>query len=298
MLYRDRKWLTDQYIGQRRTMHEMARLSSCSVATIHKWMRRYGIQPRLGWEVGLEARRKHHFDADFFRCWSHELAYVVGYAIADGCVYDRDNQRALVFVSTDREILDAIVSTIGFTGPLYARDVAGCKRRYSLVLSHNELFKSVLPTYGLVPRKSLIVEMPDVPTEFLGDFLRGNLDGDGTVSVARMRPGCLPVLTATFMSGSRKFVDGLQAAANTAGMSERPVYQNKSLYSVGYSSARDIVHMYRMMYPTAGHLFLPRKRQRFVDYFSTFMSRIGELRRRTTVKPEVLANILHLAQTH
>lgn len=68
----------------------------------------------------------------------------------------------------------------------------------SMTTSHDDLIKTnakgestikisntkiarLLQSYGCVPHKSLTMEMPDIPAEHLPDFLRGCIDGDGSI---------------------------------------------------------------------------------------------------------------------
>jgi hypothetical protein len=59
---------------------------------------------------------------------------------------------------------------------------------------------------------------PSVPREFVRDFIRGCWDGDGSIFRGR------GLLIASYVSGSRDFIDGLVHELAEAGFSRRTVY--------------------------------------------------------------------------
>lgn len=62
-------------------MKPITRLSERSILNvIHK----HGIQPNRKPHSGRP--RKHKVNEDFFKVWSHEMAWVLGVFITDGCV--------------------------------------------------------------------------------------------------------------------------------------------------------------------------------------------------------------------
>ena len=57
---------------------------------------------------------------------------------------------------------------------------------------------------GLTERKSLTMHFPDVPEEYLWDFIRGCWDGDGSIHHDKRN------LTAAFYSGSLVFIQRMR----------------------------------------------------------------------------------------
>ncbi len=79
-----------------------------------------------------------------------------------------------------------------------------------------------LARYGCVERKSLILDFPtQVPTEKLRDFVRGLIDGDGSVWIHNYKQPKGKKLyeyryaAVGLVSGSKRLIDGLKAALET-----------------------------------------------------------------------------------
>ena len=67
----------------------------------------FSIDPRGG-------HNRYKFDKDFFKKWTPEMAYILGFLYADGDIEDvRKSSRTqyITFVSVDKEILESIVPT-------------------------------------------------------------------------------------------------------------------------------------------------------------------------------------------
>jgi intein-encoded DNA endonuclease-like protein len=83
---------------------------------------------------------------------------------------------------------------------------------------YNELLK-----YGLTPNKSLTLQFPDVPREYVRHFIRGCWDGDGSVYLEKRSKR----IKASYVSGSRKFIQGMVNALSKNGLQIKTIYTNK-----------------------------------------------------------------------
>lgn len=141
--------------------------------------------------------------------WTNTLAYVVGLMATDGNL-SRDG-RHLEFTSKDMELLITFKrclklknrigwKTGGFSSKLYPRVQFGNVRLYRWLVQ-----------CGLKPCKSLTLGALNIPPQFLPDFLRGCLDGDGTIRAYKdpIYPNSQRLYTI-FYSGSRPFLEWIQ----------------------------------------------------------------------------------------
>jgi hypothetical protein len=268
----NRDWLYSNYIEQGKSISAIARETGCAPKTVGIRLRDWDIPVRDRITASaLSSSQKCPFNLAFFKSWSAPMAYTVGFAMADGNVEDNGKQRYLRLASVDRCVIDAIANAIDHRGNITTMrstqfpNAAPC---YSLKLCHAEL-PAIVAQYGLVPRKSLIAEMPDVPQEYLGHYVRGVLDGDGCVKWTNKgklvrRP------TAYFYSGSERFLLALSSALECMGMSHRPVIKMQcgNIFYFAYHSCDVVTRLYSLMYTGAGNLFLPRKRDRFREFFA------------------------------
>jgi intein/homing endonuclease len=83
---------------------------------------------------------------------------------------------------------------------------------------YNDLLK-----FGLTPNKSLTLQFPDVPKEYVRHFVRGCWDGDGSVYFEKRANR----IKASYVSGSKKFIEGMVGALSKDGFVIKTIYTNK-----------------------------------------------------------------------
>jgi len=140
------------------------------------------IEPRRGRTVGRPPRT-----VEFFRVWTPEMAYVLGYWWADGCMRVKSDTGAhlVEIASNDREHLEKIARAIG--GRRYLRKVSLLSNTYVISFCSKEMYQDI-KAHGGTPRKSRTIGFPNVPLDLLPHFVRGVVDGDGTLSWNGDRP--------------------------------------------------------------------------------------------------------------
>ena len=111
--------------------------------------------------------------------WTPNLAYVVGLLTTDGCL--SNNGRHIIMRSSEIEQLKTFNQCLGINNKI------GDTTSPDEVISHRVQFGDVdfykwLMSIGLMPNKSKILGEIKVPDEFFIDFLRGHLDGDGSIT--------------------------------------------------------------------------------------------------------------------
>jgi hypothetical protein len=169
---------------------------------------------------------------DFFRVWTPGMAYVLGYWWADGCMRIKSNTGAheIEIASNDRDHLETIAQTIG--GNFDLRKVSVHSSCYKIIFCSKEMYRD-LKTLGGTPRKSMTIGFPEVPTALLPHFVRGVVDGDGTLSWNAGKP------ILQVYSGSRQFLNGLIAAVERGTGIPAPAPQkNRDNWTVKWSTVR------------------------------------------------------------
>ena len=140
--------------------------------------------------------RKHKVNEDYFKVWTHEMAWVLGLFVTDGHVNKQIH--SIYFSQKDERILRLIAKymeadyVLAATGPT--------KITPTLIINSKEIKKD-LEIMGVIANKSLTVPFPSVPEEYLASFVRGVIDGDGCVE----KEGYALLVT----SGSLDFAEGL-----------------------------------------------------------------------------------------
>ena len=140
--------------------------------------------------------RKHKVNEDFFKIWTHEMAWVLGIFVTDGCVNSKIH--SISFTQKDERILHLIAY---YMEADYVLAPSAPTRLTPTLLINSKEIKKDLEKLGIGSNKSLTVPFPDVPEEFLPSFVRGVIDGDGWVDNEGY--------TMNVTTGSKLFADKL-----------------------------------------------------------------------------------------
>ncbi|MCX6791177.1 MAG: hypothetical protein NTV62_03240 [Candidatus Gribaldobacteria bacterium] len=202
--------------------------------TVTKWFKNLGIYSQarerftnlnllnVGLRRGPKAKPKIKKEGvlfaniDFFKKWTREMAYILGYFAADGSMYRNSRGAYFIdFVSTDKELIVNAKRMFGSRHTISESFLTCCpnhKKRYRLQIGSKEMFNDLLKL-GLTPRKSKIIKLPAIPKQYFADFVRGNFDGDGCVKfglhIKKGRRKSNPVFVTQFSSGSKDFLVSL-----------------------------------------------------------------------------------------
>ena len=117
------------------------------------------------------------------------MAYVLGYLYADGNVMDLPYMRAkyVSVTSIDIDSIKRIQAWLGSSHRIIERasQWEHGNKTYTLRIGSHALYDSLFHL-GLRPRKSLTVTMPEIPSRYFMDFVRGYFDGDGCVYLEKI----------------------------------------------------------------------------------------------------------------
>lgn len=174
--------LHNYYYNNNLSIHDISNIYKCSSKTVLKWMKFYNIPRRSVQEacsgdfnkhIGNKFGKKYTLNESFFNEWSPDMAWVLGFIYADGCLHGD----GLVSISQkEKQPLEEILKLLNANSPIeqYKRTGVFYIRIYSI-----NLIKT-LRLIGLKERKSLDIEFPEIPDEYFWDFVRGYFDGDGS----------------------------------------------------------------------------------------------------------------------
>jgi hypothetical protein len=165
--------LTTLYATQQLTIQQIAAKLGVAATTIARRFKDLGIRARPRGPVPLR-QRGDSFETGFE--WTPDLAYVVGLITTDGCL-SRDG-RHLTITSKDVDLLETARRCLGVTARIAL--TTNPRPCYRLQWS-DTLFYRWLIAIGLMPAKSLRLGPLGVPDEWFRDFLRGCIDGDGSI---------------------------------------------------------------------------------------------------------------------
>ncbi|WP_130859943.1 LAGLIDADG family homing endonuclease [Gracilibacillus phocaeensis] len=171
---------------------EIATIANVSSRYIRMLLKQHHVEmrPRGSW------KRKYTLNEDYFKTWSNNMAYILGFIIADGTI-----ARDVQFVSIaqkEKYILEAIREELGSNQPIVKNKDTGV---YMLTINSKVMKNDLIEIHGVKPNKSSTIEFPHVPKEYMSHFIRGYFDGDGYINYKQY--------TVTFVSGSKSFLEAL-----------------------------------------------------------------------------------------
>ena len=200
------------------------------------------------------ANREFHPVFPFWRNWSAELAYILGFIAADGNVYKTRLQMQLQ--ERDGYILHRFAMLGGgITFPIpHNRSVGWTLSGPSFVATLKDL--------GIHPQKTHRMTLPFVPRNLQPHFVRGYCDGDGTIGTYRVQRGrsvnVKMVGNAAFLSGLREVI---YSHVEIYGKTDVRLANKRSLYEIAFTTREDVLRLLAWMYDGAT-LCLDRKRDK------------------------------------
>jgi hypothetical protein len=144
---------------------------------------------------------RYSMDMNFFKAWTDEKAYVLGFIYADGCVQKSKSGSELKIKIKDHKLLEKINIIMKSNYPIRSQK-SSIGFIYSLSITRKEIVEDLLKL-GLTPKKSLTMQFPDIPSVYLFHFIRGYFDGDGNTGISKN------YLIIEFTSGSKVFLQKL-----------------------------------------------------------------------------------------
>ncbi len=205
----------------------------------------------------------------FFKKWSPEMAYVLGYFAADGSMLrNKRGAHFIEFTTTDRILLRHLLTTTNSNHKVQTRSRKGKKAnwkiQYRIQIGSKEWFTDLI-ALGFTERKSLSLCFPLIPKSCVAHFIRGYFDGDGCVYFQHLKYADRVkkrwVLQTLFTSGSRLFLVSLHETLKRHGIKKGSLRKKTRGFELVFSH-HDSLALYKLMYHTnpTSSLFLPRKR--------------------------------------
>ena len=112
--------------------------------------------------------------------WNPNIAYAVGLLITDGNI--SKDKRHIWLTSTDKQLLHTFRRCLKIKNRICINPPGSYSRNVRYRISFcNIKFYNWLLKIGLKPNKTFSLSFLNIPERYFFDFLRGHLDGDGSV---------------------------------------------------------------------------------------------------------------------
>lgn len=133
-------------------------------------------------EARSNASRKYAINPNVILDETATSFYLLGALMSDGHINDAPRSLSVSITSSDKDWLEDIRSLICPDKPIYNKE--NCS---TFEFSHAECMNWLI-SYGCTPRKSLTIRLEKpIPKIFIPDFIRGLVDGDGSVNCTKYK---------------------------------------------------------------------------------------------------------------
>jgi intein-encoded DNA endonuclease-like protein len=209
------------------------------------------------------------YNKDFFKTWSSDMAYILGFMYADGNITEtkRGNHYIAIYTA-DKELLISMARCMKSNHKIAER-ASDTGANYRIQIGSKEWFHD-LGLLGLFPDKTARMRLPKIPQKYFGDYVRGYFDGDGSIwsgLIHKDRPTKTLTIQATFTSCSLGYLQDLRLAFQSFGIKGGGIYVPKiKHYERLTFSSNDALNIYEIMYNGRHKLFLERKKVVFEQF--------------------------------
>ena len=215
---------------------------------------------KKGYTPWNKNRHERFVNHAYFKTWSSNMAYILGYIATDGCLYPSNG---IKITSIDVDILEKISQEMQSTFKI-GRHCAGAKH---IQIYSEEIYNDLIIN-GITPRKSFTLKFPNIPLEYISHFIRGVFDGNGCVT--QVNCGNSVAAWVSIASASKEFIKPLKAALNYMGLLGGNIYtrmpnkingRTAPMYELSFKKY-DSIKFYNIIYENAD-IFLNRKKEKF-----------------------------------
>lgn len=204
---------------------------------------------------------------DFFSNINSEIkAYLLGFFIADGCVYDK-GRIGICISKKDEDIINLYKSYIApesyIKETLNTKGAINRKPQLMWRISSTQIIKD-LELMGIKPRKTYYnLELPLINPDYVKHMIRGIFDGDGCISVS-LKPKVRANIT--FVCTSKILLETIALNLPVKCFINCRISKSKmDLYYLQIYSKDSICAMYNYFYSDA-KFYLQRKKDKFNLY--------------------------------
>lgn len=244
---------------------DVAKKYNCSLENVNQFSRRHNLIGRY------QYRHKGYKDPFFFdNIDSNIKAYILGFIAADGHVSDKEI--SICLSSVDREILEKIRNEIGFESQIkdgLSIGSYGNSAFSKIRFGTKEMIKS-LRLLGFNSDKTINFKTPSIKKEFLIDYYRGLVDGDGSFSKSIYNNKSIKLSFS--LCGTKETLDDFRNFFSEYGIKfNNNLYKRfnteKCCYTLVASGKDNVMNLLDILYSNADKsLYLSRKYNKYLSF--------------------------------
>lgn len=214
-------------------------------------------------------------NTDFFKIWSPDMAYILGFFAADGYItVNNRGGRFWCIEVIDYDLLKQIRMRVGSNhkiGVRVAKNI-NVSNKYRLQIGSLEMCND-LRRLGYDIKKTKSLAIPNIPIKYFAHFVRGYFDGDGNVwtgLIHKERKTKMLTIRTVFTSCSGEFLRSLKVKLKNFVIENGVVSKGVGNYYRLTYSIKGSLKLYNFMYNSSygndSNLYLGRKKSVFEKY--------------------------------
>ena len=192
--------------------------------------------------------------------------------MADGCNYNEGFTLSLQ--GRDSKIIEKFKESIQFTGKINYRKHTNPKYQDIVRIKiHSDLVSKQLSKLNVIPNKSLNCNFPNISKEFHSHFIRGYFDGDGSISIYKVKNKIYTNNACSFsIIGYINIINEIEKIiVDNCNVGFKKKYcknNNEKITSIKYGGRKDIMKIFNWLYKDS-NIYLERKKIKFEQYLNT-----------------------------
>ena len=218
---------------------------------------------------GIQCRgtRKYSINKEYFKnIDSSNKAYFLGLLMADGCIKDYRSVH-IALHKQDEHILESFKKELEYNTPLKIKscNYPNGDRNYNMLnleINSKDIV-SDLAKYNIVPRKTYKKDLEIPNISYIGSFIRGFFDGDGSVYIKEVKKW--KYLGVNF-TGNLNLLNSLKTILSQYSIKCNKTFLCNEVYGrFAISEKESIKKIYKLMYEEAD-LYFFRKKEVFDNF--------------------------------
>lgn len=244
------------YTIEGKTQKEIGPIMGCGIKPIIRILHEYKIPTNIR---RINRRLNEHY---FDTIDNENKAYLIGLLFADGNVSpsaDRETIIRLQLLNEDINLLNFFKQEIQADGSI--TDLHDGTSSFSI---RSNLLAAALKQYNIIPNKTYSIEhLPQIPSEFIIPFLRGYIDGDGSLYFVSTNNSFHLSITSHFISITNEFCQLIYNLLNIPTRAETrksTYYNNVAKFTLNGIEAYQLA---KLLYTNA-NIYCKRKYEKFL----------------------------------
>lgn len=256
------KEIVDMYFNQKMSTIKIAKIYNVNQSVVNYFLKSLNYNLRSN----KENSQIYSINSNFFEKINNENnAYWLGFMFADGYV-SKENHVGLSLSIVDKSHLEKFKKDLETNYPIniYKRNTDFGEVEYCRLFFRNDKMRKDLIDIGCVEHKSLILKFPNLNRNLTKHFIRGYLDGDGTIGIYSNRK----TIRVRF-AGTKEFLEGIaifiKEELNLDYSCIRKEKRNeKNNYSLEYGGRLKVKKLLDFLYKDT-NIYLERKYNKYLE---------------------------------